>query len=95
MPTEIDPAGMMPRAVLEAAEFRNARVLEVGAGDGRLTFQYAAEPAFVAGIDTNEVEIRAATAAKRIGRAQFLCASAASLPFGAERFDIVLLASSL
>jgi hypothetical protein len=36
--TEVDPAGVMPRAILKAANFRDARVLEVGAGDGRLTF---------------------------------------------------------
>ena len=33
----------MQRAVLKAADFRDASVLEVGAGDGRLTYQYAAE----------------------------------------------------
>ena len=51
MSTEIDPAGVMPRAIQKAAEFRDALVLEVGAGDGRLTFQYAAEPRSIVGID--------------------------------------------
>jgi ubiquinone/menaquinone biosynthesis C-methylase UbiE len=93
MPTEIDPAGVMPHAILEAADFRGACVLEVGAGDGRLTFQYAGEPRRVVGIDTKEQEIR--TASQRPGHARFLCASATELPFPAERFGIVLLASSL
>jgi ubiquinone/menaquinone biosynthesis C-methylase UbiE len=98
MATEIDPAGVMPRAILESANFRDARVLEVGAGDGRLTFQYAAHAGSVVGIDTKEADIRAASqcpAADRNGHVQFVCASATALPFSSEQFGIVLLASSL
>ena len=98
MATEVDPAGIMPRAILEAAAFRGARVLEVGAADGRLTFQYASEPRSVVGIDTKEPDIRAASQHPRVGLrgdVRFLCASATALPFSAEYFGIVLLASSL
>ena len=98
MATEVDPAGVMPRAILKAADFRYARVLEVGAGDGRLTFQYAAEPRSVVGIDTKEPDIRAASQCPDTERredVQFLCANATALPFSAEQFGIVLLASSL
>ena len=97
MATEIDPAGVMPRAILNAADFRGVRVLEVGAGDGRLTFQYAAEPTSVVGIDTKEQGIRAASGPRveLRGDVRFLCASATALPFSAEQFGIVLLASSL
>jgi len=97
MATEVDPAGVMPRAILQAANFRNTRVLEVGAGDGRLTFQYAEEPSSVVGIDTKELDIRSAAEARAglRGHVRFLCASATALPFSAERFEIVLLASSL
>ncbi len=98
MATEVDPAGVMPRAILKAVDFRGARVLEVGAGDGRLTFQYAAEPRSVVGIDTKEPDIRAASHCPGVelrGDVQFLCASATALPFSAEQFGIVLLASSL
>src|SRR5215510_14882158 len=82
MATEVDPAGVMPRASLKAADFRGARVLEVGAGDGRLTFQYAAEPRSVVGIDTKEPDIRAASrpGGELHGDMQFLCASATALP---------------
>ena len=62
MATEVDPAGIMPGAILKATDFREARVLEIGAGDGRLTFQYAAEPRSVVAIDTKEPDIRAAGA---------------------------------
>ena len=98
MATEVDPAGVMPGAILKAADFREARVLEVGAGDGRLTFQYAAEPKSVVGIDTKEPEIRAASQRSGMelcGNVQFLCASATALPFPPEQFEVILLASSL
>lgn len=97
MATEIDPHGVMPCGILRAADFRNARVLEVGAGDGRLTFQYAAEPRSIVGIDVKEPEIRSAATDPRAKRSalQLLCASATALPFSSEGFEIVLLASSL
>ena len=98
MSTEIDPAGVMPRAILRAVDFRDALVLEVGAGDGRLTLQYAAESRSVVGIDTKEAEIRTATqhlGAERRGDVRFLCGSATALPFSDEQFGILLLASSL
>jgi ubiquinone/menaquinone biosynthesis C-methylase UbiE len=98
MATEIDPTRVMPRSILRAADFRNTRVLEVGAGDGRLTFQYISRPKSVIGIDTKEPDIRSAIATPRTetrGQVRFLCASATALPFSAEQFEIVLLASSL
>ena len=98
MSTQIDPAGVMSGSVLKAADFRDPRVLEVGAGDGRLTFEYAGVPRSVVGIDTKEPDIRAASQCLGIelrGDVQFLCASATALPFSAEQFGIVLLASSL
>jgi len=50
------------------------------------------------GIDTKESDIRAASQCSGVelrGDVRFLCASATALPFSAERFGIVLLASSL
>jgi 2-polyprenyl-3-methyl-5-hydroxy-6-metoxy-1,4-benzoquinol methylase len=80
MPTEVDPAGAEPRAILQTVDFRNARALEVGAGDGRLTFRYADEPGGVDGIDTKEPEIKLATKIFRAelrGHTRFLRASGA------------------
>ena len=98
MAIEVDPAGVEPSAILAAIDFRNAHVLEVGAGDGRLTFRYAENPRSVVGIDTKEPDIRSAAKVPPVefrGHAQFLCASATALPFSAEAFEIVLLSSSL
>jgi 2-polyprenyl-3-methyl-5-hydroxy-6-metoxy-1,4-benzoquinol methylase len=41
MTNELDPEGVESRTLLQAADFNNARVLEVGSGDGRLAFRYA------------------------------------------------------
>jgi ubiquinone/menaquinone biosynthesis C-methylase UbiE len=98
MATEVDPARVMPHAILQAADLRDRRILEVGAGDGRLTFQYAPQPRSVIGIDTAELDIKSAVVTPRVeihGQVHFLCASATALPFSAEQFEIVLLASSL
>ncbi len=98
MATEVDPARVMPRTILKAADFRDVHALEIGAGDGRLTLQYAATPRSVVGIDTKEPDVRAASQCRGVElrqAVQFLCASATALPFAAEQFGIVLLASSL
>jgi ubiquinone/menaquinone biosynthesis C-methylase UbiE len=98
MPTELDPAGAEPRAILKAADFRNARVLEAGAGDGRLTLRYAREAKWVVGIDTKEEDILSAArncSADLREHVWFVCTSATALPFPGETFDIVLLANSL
>jgi len=96
MAIELDPAGVEPSAILQVVDFHDAHVLEVGAGDGRLTFRYAEGFRSVVGIDTKEPEIQSASKVHKFGGcAYFLCASGTALPFSAEEFEIVLLASSL
>jgi ubiquinone/menaquinone biosynthesis C-methylase UbiE len=98
MSTELDPAGVELRTIHEIADLRNARILEAGAGNGRLTFRYAMETKSVVGIATKEVNIQSAARSCRTGlraKVHFLCAIATALPFPAQRFDVVLLASSL
>jgi ubiquinone/menaquinone biosynthesis C-methylase UbiE len=98
MSTELGPAGVELRTIHEIADLRSVRVLEVGAGDGRLTFRYAMETKSVVGIDTKELDIQSAARSCRAelhAKVHFLCASATALPFPAQRFDVVLLASSL
>ena len=98
MATELDPAGVELRSIHEIADLENSRVLEVGAGDGRLTFRYAMETKSVIGIDPKEFDIWSAANtcySEFHPRAHFLCASATALPFPAQAFDVVLLSSSL
>jgi len=94
MATAIDPARLMARLILTSVDFGGADILEIGSGNGRLTFQYAGAARSVVGIDTKEDEIRSASSVAS-GNVRFLCASATALPFSAEQFGIVLLASSL
>jgi 2-polyprenyl-3-methyl-5-hydroxy-6-metoxy-1,4-benzoquinol methylase len=50
--------------VRELVDVRGKRVLEMGCGDGRFTFLYAEEAAYVLGIDPKRVEIREARRAR-------------------------------
>lgn len=96
--SELDPGGAEPRALFDAVDFSDARVLEVGCGNGRLSFRYAHASPFVVGIDPGAEEISAAVAARSAdleGRLRFLRAGALQLPFRDQSFDIVLLAWSL
>lgn len=82
---------------MAAGDFRNADILEVGAGDGRLTLRYAGQVNSVVGVDTKEPEIRLAAklSVTDCRQARFLCASGVYLPFRGESFGIALLGSSL
>jgi ubiquinone/menaquinone biosynthesis C-methylase UbiE len=98
MGSELDPKGAEPRAILSAADFRKARVLEIGSGDGRLTFRYAGESRSVVGIESKESNLAQAVNScpeNLRERVRFVCASAARLPFRDERFEIVLFALAL
>lgn len=75
-----------------------ARVLEVGCGEGRLTFQLATHAASVLGIDSDEESI--ATARQRLpgalaDRVRFEVASAVDLEQPPAAFDAVFLSHSL
>lgn len=60
MSTELDPFGVESRALLRSADFSDARVLEIGSGDGRLAFRYANTSASVIGIEIKPDEVASA-----------------------------------
>ncbi|NIR50576.1 MAG: methyltransferase domain-containing protein [Phycisphaerae bacterium] len=98
MPGELDPHGIESSALLRAADFNKARVLEVGTGDGRLAFRYAGATAFVVGIEPELKQITSALEACPSDlhqRISFVEATALALPFRSESFDIAVLAWSL
>ena len=98
MPSELDPRGVESEALLGAADFEGARVLEVGSGDGRLAFRYASASAFVVGIEPQLNEVRSALQACPSNlrpRITFAQATALALPFRNDAFDIAVLAWSL
>lgn len=98
MATSLDPAGDEIRALLDAAVFAGARVLEIGSGNGRLAFRYAGVTRSVVGLESNADDVAAAVAAcpaTASDRLRFVRGSGVELPFGAAAFDIVLFGWSL
>jgi len=58
MPIQLDPERNEPAALFEfAGSFSGQRVLEIGCGDGRLTWLFAAQAARVVGIDPKPDDI--------------------------------------
>ena len=80
------------------ADFTNKRVLEIGCGEGRLTWKYATSANQVVGIDLDRGALRVATidrASDLEHNVSFACAASEYLPFSKETFDIAILAWSL
>lgn len=74
------------------------RVLEVGCGDGRLTWKYAAGAARVVGLDPKPEKIaraRASTPPHLAGRVEFHAVALEDFPARPGEFDRAVLAWSL
>jgi ubiquinone/menaquinone biosynthesis C-methylase UbiE len=71
------------------------RVLEIGCGDGRLTWQYAKDIKIVAGIDLNADDLRVAVIERPNDLpASFVRADSIHIPFAKDKFDLAILAWS-
>jgi len=57
MTIRVDPENNEPRALFSLADFNGQRVLEIGCGDGRLTWRYADKARHVTAIDAFEGSI--------------------------------------
>ncbi len=98
MPLQKDPENLERKTLQRLVDFSNARVLEVGCGEGRLTFQYARSAKQVIAFDPDHDALRIAKADAKlngISQVQFCEASASYIPFSKETFDIAILAWSL
>lgn len=74
------------------------RVLELGCGDGRLTFRYARDAESVLAVDPDEERIASAIAARPpelAERVTFAAAGAAEVDVPRRRFDLALFSWSL
>ncbi len=80
------------------ADFTDQRVLEVGCGEGRMTWEYAKDTGATMGIDPDLDALRIAEIDRPFHlekKAFFACADSQNLPFPKETFDIAVLAWSL
>ena len=94
----IDPEGNEIQALGQLADFSGAAVLEVGAGDGRFTWLYAADARSVDAIEAREEDVREAlrTMPGHLkDRVRFHHADATSFRYPRGKFDIAVLSHSL
>lgn len=93
-----DPEQNETKYLHKFVEFAGKRVLEIGSGEGRLTWRYAASTKHVTGIDPDRDSLRVASidrASDLANRVHFVNAQAEHLPFRKETFDSAMLAWSL
>jgi len=93
-----DPDGAEARALAEVIDFTGRRVLEVGCGDGRMTWLYAERATKVLGVDTDSesiAEARRAMPPQLASSVRFRVASAEKLRVRPAGFDIAFLSWSL
>ena len=57
MTIRTDPENNEPNALFALADFNGRRVLEIGCGDGRLTWRYADKAAHVTAIEPNPEQV--------------------------------------
>jgi ubiquinone/menaquinone biosynthesis C-methylase UbiE len=98
MPIQKDPERAEVQRLHQLADFSGKRVLEIGCGDGRLTWRYAGSAGRVTGIDPDAEALKAALRAcpaELRAAVTFARASSLRLPFPSETFDISILAWSL
>jgi malonyl-CoA O-methyltransferase len=82
----------------QLGNLRNARVLEIGSGDGRLTWRYANQPTSVVGLDPGPDNLSKAKSNRPISlehNLSFVQGTAELLPFANESFDVAILSWSL
>jgi ubiquinone/menaquinone biosynthesis C-methylase UbiE len=94
----IDPEGEETRALGALVDLTDASVLEIGAGDGRLTWRLADRAKSVIALDPLEREVlraRAITPSELRHRIRFLVADATTYGFPRGKFDVAVLSHSL
>ena len=98
MTLQRDPGRNEARYLHTFADFTNQRVLEVGCGEGRMTWQYAKAAQMTLGVDPDIDALRVAEVDRPsdlVNKVLFSCAASEYLPFSKETFDLAVLAWSL
>jgi ubiquinone/menaquinone biosynthesis C-methylase UbiE len=94
----IDPFGDETAALAKIVDFRDLRVLEIGCGEGRLTWRYAGEAESVLGIDPDEERIAQARADLPVAlreKVRFEVADAADFAPPRRKFELAFFSWSL
>lgn len=92
-----DPEGTETRQLGKAVDFHDKRVLEIGSGEGRLTWRYARAARSVLAIDPDLAALRVAAADRPADLTEIVLpvgASSLDLPFQSGTFDLAVLAWS-
>ncbi len=98
MTLQKDPERTETKYLHQFADFSGKHVLEIGCGDGRLTWQYAESASRVAAIDLDADSLRYALVDRPSDlddKVLFSRADSIHIPFAKEKFDIAILAWSL
>ena len=98
MVVRTDPEGVETRVIHDLIDFRGKDVVEVGCGNGRMTWRFAHEAASVLAFDPKEADIAAAKegtpdALKPTISFQVADINAINLPEG--RYDVAIMSWSL
>jgi ubiquinone/menaquinone biosynthesis C-methylase UbiE len=94
----VDPEGVELETLAELTPVDGLRVLELGCGDGRVTFRLAEKGASVLAVDPDEERIaaaRAALPARLSERVTFDVAGAAEVDVPRRKFDLAIFSWSL
>ncbi len=94
----IDPEGNETQVLHELIDFRDKDVLEIGCGDGRMTWRYAALARSVLAIDPNADRIEQGIAATPMALqpvVTFRVADITQVSLPEEVFDVAILSWSL
>lgn len=98
MSFRVDPQGVETRVINELVDFAGLRVLEVGSGDGRMTWRFAERAAYVLALDVDEEKIeeaRQSTPAHLASTVRFETTDITQTELPPDSFDAAVLSYSL